>query len=287
MKEHRSIREGLRAQVGWGGLLVGWAWLAAGVPAWAQRATVPGKVVPLPNTVIEVHSPATVRIISPRERPWLVGDRVNKGEPLAILEHRLNLHDSAHLSTIRWDLLSVMLETRRVAVRARVEREKAERLLGLGSVSGQQVQALRAAELVAQADYEKRKALLEYQDTQMQASEIVRRGLFSPIDGDISFVNFTQGQLINEGLLLYRIVNLSQVGVSARLAETDHRRLSPNASSKIRFDSLPGKVYAGRLELTPPVVDPESRTRELLFRVQNPGEYLRFGMIGRVELLSP
>jgi multidrug efflux pump subunit AcrA (membrane-fusion protein) len=54
--------------------------------------------------------------------------------------------------------------------------------------------------------------------------------------------------------------------------------------ARIRFDSLPGREFTGRLEQIVPVVDPQSRTRDVLFRVENPGELLRFGMIGQVEV---
>ena len=253
----------------------------------AQQALVLGKVAPLPNTVVEVYSPADGRIVAARERPLTVGDRIQKGDPLAIIEHRYNLHDSSHLSTIRWELLSVMLDARRVAVKAKIDREKAERLLRLGSVSGQEVQALKAAEQVAEAEYAKRKALLEYQDSQVQGSELVRRGLFSPIEGEVSFANFTQGQLITEGVLLYRIANRKEVGFAARFPEADRRPVDGKITARIRFDSLPGKLYVGRLETVSPAVDPLSRIREVIFRVENPGEYLRYGMIGRMELTSP
>ena len=265
------------ALLGLGSLLV-----SAGAAA-DQVVTVLGQVVSLPDTVAEVQSPATGRILPPRENPYTVGDPVKKGDPLAIIEHRYNLHDASHLSTVRWDLLSVMLDARVAAVTARVEREKAERLFRLGTVSGQEVAALRATELMAKAEYEKRKTLLEQQDAQLQGTELVRRGLFSPIDGVISFVSFTQGQIINEGVLLFRVVNRKEVGFLARFPETDFRRWEGKAAAKIHFDSLPGKIFEGRPEVVSPAVDPQSRTRDVLFRVKNTGDYLRYGMIGRLE----
>ena len=56
---------------------------------------------------------------------------------------------------------------------------------------------------------------------------------------------------------------------------------------RIRIDGLPDKVYAGKLEKVSPLVDPQSRIREVLFRVDNPGQLLRYGMIGRMETQSP
>ncbi len=247
------------------------------------RANVLGKVVALPDTIAEVQSPATGRILSPRERPFTIGDTVKKGDPLAILEHRFNLHDSSHLSTIRWDLLSLMLDARTAALEAKIAREKAERLLAIGTASGQEVQALKAAEAVAQAEYQKRKTLLEEQDSQAQGAELVRRGIFSPIDGTISFISFTQGQTINEGVLLFRIANRKEVGFTARFPETEFHRWEGKAAARFHFDSLPGKVFVGRPEVVAPTVDLQSRTRDVLFRVANTGEYLRYGMIGWLE----
>lgn len=278
---------GLQSEALRGGWMVLWSLLAGGAPAAAQTASFLGKVTPLPNTVAEVFAPATGRIVPPRERPFTVGDRVKKGDPLAIIEHRYNLHDAAHISNARWDLLQVMLEARYAATAARIERERAERLLKLGTVSGQQAQELRAAELVAKAEYNQQRTLLMQQDEQIQGSGLVRRGLFSPIEGEISLANFTQGQMVNEGYLLFRIVNRSEVGVTARIPESEYRRWPAGTAAKIRFDSLPGKEFSGRLEQFLPVVDPQSRTRDLLFRVENPGELLRFGMIGQVEVRMP
>ena len=269
-----------------GGLLLALALLAGPGAASAQQ-TVLGKVAPLPNTVAEIYSPADGRVLSAREQPFTVGEAVKKGDPLAVIEHRYNLHDLSHMGTVRWELLSVMLEARRVATQARVDREKAERLLRLGSVSEQEVQTLRAAEQVAEAEFEKRRILLEHQDAQVQGSEITRRGLFSPVDGEISYANFTQGQLITEGVLLYRIVDRREVAFAARFPEADTRPLTAKLPARIRFDGLPDKVYTGTLESVSPVVDPESRTREVLFRIKNPGLLLRYGMVGHMELAAP
>ncbi|MGH9786148.1 MAG: efflux RND transporter periplasmic adaptor subunit, partial [Terriglobia bacterium] len=57
--------------------------------------------------------------------------------------------------------------------------------------------------------------------------------------------------------------------------------------ARIRFDGLPDKEYMGTLETVSPVVDPESRTRAVLFRVKNPGLLLRYGMVGQMELAVP
>lgn len=267
-------------------LLLALSFLSA-VPLRAASQSLLGKVVPVPNTVAEIYSPATGRIISAREHPYMAGDRVQKGDPLAIIEHRYTVHDASHIGTIRWDLISVMLDARRVATQARVEREKAERLLRLGTISGQQVQALRAAELVAKAEYDKRRTLLNYQDSEIQGADPKRRPLLAPIAGEISFASFSQGQLINEGVLLYRVVDRSAVWVAAQVPETGFRAWPEKAVARIRFDSLPGKTFLGHLQVTSPVVDPQSRTREVNFRVENPEGYLRYGMIGQVELTSP
>ena len=252
----------------------------------AQHATVLGKVVSLPDTVVEVQSPATGKILSPREVPYTVGDQVKKGDPVAIIENRYNLHDASHLSTVRWDLLAVLLEARNAWVNARLEREKAERLLSIGTSSGQEVANLRAAEAEAKAEYDRRKTLLDQQDSQLQGADLVRKGILSPIDGTISAVTFTQGQVINEGIVLFRIVNRKEVGFSARFPETEFSRWEGKATARIHFDSLPGKVFQGKPEVVSPTVDPQSRTRDVLFRVTNTGELLRYGMIGWLELES-
>src|SRR5581483_2772493 len=146
-----------------------------------------GKVVPLPNSIADVIAPDTGRIISPREQPYTVGDRVKKGTPIAIIQHVYNLHDASHISNLRWDYLRDMLEARYAALEARVRREKTERLVSLGSASGSDLLEAKRAELLAKAEYEKRKSLLEEQDQQIQGgANLVRRPRNAPIDGQIS-----------------------------------------------------------------------------------------------------
>jgi RND family efflux transporter MFP subunit len=256
---------------------------AADLDAGTAKSSVLGRVVPLPDTVADIVAPATGRILSPRERPYSVGDAVKKGDPVAIIEHRYNLHDASHLSTIRWDLLSVMLEARGAALNAKVARERAERLFALGSASGQEVQSLKAAEAAAHEEYVKRKALLDQADAQMQGAELVRKGIFSPIDGTVSSVTVTQGQTINEGVVLLRVVNRKEVGFAARFPESDFRRWNSKSQARVHFDALPGKVFSARAEVIAPAVDPLARTRDVVFRVQNVGEVLRYGMTGWLE----
>src|SRR3972149_6556672 len=84
----------------------------SGAGGWTQSASPLGKVVPLSSNVAHMFAPATGIIMSAREKPFTVGDRVKKGEPLAIIFNRYDLHDAAHISNIRWDFLGQMMETR-------------------------------------------------------------------------------------------------------------------------------------------------------------------------------
>jgi RND family efflux transporter MFP subunit len=180
-----------------------------------------------------------------------------------------------------------MMEARYAALEARIARERAERLKEVGSVSGQRLAELRAAEQVAEAEFLRQKSLLEQQDEQIQGTTLERRGLAAPIEGQISLANFTQGQIVYEGFLLYRIVNLQQVAVSARVPESEFQNWPQGTVAQIRFDALPGRVFTGRLETVKPIVDPLTRARDVLFNVENPDELLRFGMIGHVEVSLP
>ena len=232
---------------------------------------------------LEVFSPAAARMVSPREKFFNVGDHVKKGEALVILEHRYNLHDAAHISNVRWDLLKVKLEAQYRAAETRVARERGDRLVALGNMSGQRLQRLKADELQAKAEYDKARTLLEQQDQQIGNQTLVRRPLNSPIEGDIAEAFITQNQLVYEGFKLYRIVNIAQVGITAHVREEDFQAPALGSKARFRFDTVPGKVFTGTLEIIAPNADPDTRTRELTYRVDNAEQLLRLGMIGRME----
>src|SRR3990172_2983744 len=88
--------------------------------SWSQTASFLGQVVPLPGAVQDVTSPATGEMISAREQPFTVGDRVKKGEPLLVISNRYDLHDAAHISNVRWDILKQVIESRYAALEARI-----------------------------------------------------------------------------------------------------------------------------------------------------------------------
>ena len=253
-------------------------------PSSAQVTGFLGRVTPLSNSVQDVTAPATGKILAARERPFLQGDRVKKGDPLDIISNGYDMHDASHLTNARWYIESPMMDARYKALEARVAREKGERLKGAGSITGQQLADLKAAEQVAQAEYLRQQSLLDQQDKQIKGDQLERRGLYAPIDGEIALANFTQGQTVFEGFLLYRIVNLKEVGVTVRVPESDFKPWPQGTLATIHFDDLPGKSFSGKLETILPAVDPAARTRDVLFRVENPGELLRFGMLGHVEI---
>ncbi len=250
----------------------------------AQSPRFLGKVVPMPNRVADVYAMATGRIISPLEKPYTVGDQVKAGAPVAIIEHRYNMHDASHISNLRWFILKEMLEARYLALEARIEREQGERLFELGSIPGGRLQELREAEQVTKAEYDRQRSLLGQHDEQIQGLTIKRQAIVTPIDGEISQAYFSQGQIVHEGFLLYRIVNREQVAVSARIPEADFRRWPEGTTATIGFAGLAGRQFTGRLEKILPLVDPETRTRDVLFRVGNPDGLLRFGMVGQVQV---
>jgi RND family efflux transporter MFP subunit len=261
--------------------------LLMGVGSWAQTSTFLGKVVALPDMVADVICPATGQILPAGERAYTVGDRVRKGDPLVVIANRYNLHDASHISNTRWDFWQQMMEARYAALEARVARERAERLKAAGSATGQQVAELRAAEQTAQANFLKRQNLLAQQDEQIAGTTLENRPVAAPIDGQISVANFTHGQMVYEELQLFRIVNLKQVGVAVRVPEASFQPWPVGTVARVRFDDLPGRAFTGKLEQISPVVDPQTRAREVQFRVENPDELLRFGMIGQVEVQVP
>jgi RND family efflux transporter MFP subunit len=237
--------------------------------------------------VADVICPATGQILPAGERAYTVGDRVRKGDPLVVIANRYNLHDASHISNTRWDFWQQVMEARYAALEARVARERAERLKAAGSATGQQVAELRAAEQTAQANFLKRQNLLAQQDEQIAGTTLENRPVAAPIDGQISVANFTHGQMVYEELQLFRIVNLKQVGVAVRVPEASFQPWPVGTVARVRFDDLPGRAFTGKLEQISPVVDPQTRAREVQFRVENPDELLRFGMIGQVEVQVP
>jgi len=82
----------------------------------------------------------------------------------------------------------------------------------------------------------------------------------SPIRGTVVLKQVQQGQYVDEGMLLYQLVDLSKVWISVDLYEQDFSMVHIGQVVRVESQSFPGESFHGKVTFIDPVVNSETRT---------------------------
>jgi len=106
----------------------------------------------------------------------------------------------------------------------------------------------------------------------------------APIDGVIVEKNVVQGQMVEAGMKLYRLADLSIVWVQSQIYEQDIALLQLGQDADVTLSYLPDRKFTGRITYIYPTVDEKTRTGRVRMEFHNPGLFLKPGMFATVEL---
>ncbi|MEP7016277.1 MAG: efflux RND transporter periplasmic adaptor subunit, partial [Verrucomicrobiota bacterium] len=106
----------------------------------------------------------------------------------------------------------------------------------------------------------------------------------APIDGIVVEKMAVQGQMIDAGMKLYRLADLSIVWVQSQIYEQDLALLKLGQEAEVSLSYLPDRKFRGRVTYIYPTVDEKTRTARVRMEFHNPGFFLKPGMFATVEL---
>ena len=108
----------------------------------------------------------------------------------------------------------------------------------------------------------------------------------APRDGTIVEKMVVSGQMVDEGMKLYRIADLSTVWVQAQIFEQDLPFVHIGQEALVTLAYLPDREFRGRVTFVYPTVDEKTRTVRVRMEFHNPGYFLKPGMFATVLLTS-
>ncbi len=124
--------------------------------------------------------------------------------------------------------------------------------------------------------------------TPPEVDEILERGeaqdtyrVYSPANGIITELGAQEGDWVNQGQRLARIVDLSQVWVQLEAYERDLQWLRYGQSIEFTTEAYPGEVFEGQIAFISPTVDQDRRTVRVRANVDNPDGRLKPDMFLR------
>lgn len=247
---------------------------------------VSGEVTTPPSGQAVVGAAIAGRVVAPRGGLPRPGQAVHKGELLATIAPAPTEPGAA----ARADLAVVEAEARKQAADAELER--AERLIADRAISQRKVdEARREARVAEQAVTAARRAKSVFTSAVSGHGAGTYR-VTAPIDGVIVDVEATEGKPVSAGDPLLHIVNLDELWIRARVPEQDAARIRPDEDAAFQLQGLDDWVpmhVAGdspdaRVVYLSRVVDPRSRTVDIIYALQKPDPRLRVGAAVQVTV---
>ena len=279
-------REGAGGQPGEGGKLVAFSkerqWEAdfrvdpVAEAEFSDSVLLTGELRTRPQAEAVVSAPAG-GIVSPRARLPFPGERVGKGQVVAVLEppvNRLQGRDSLEAS---------LAEARVRLAQARRETERARSLVEAGVAPRRRLEDAEFAQESARVGCE----LLEKAVAGLgQPEEGGRLTLRAPIGGVVAEVGVRSGSAVEAGTQMVRIVDASTLWLSVAIpAAQAHLAAKPDAGQT--FFTVEGEareLRPSRLVSVSDALDGPTRTLPVIFEVANPDHRLKAGQYARVTL---
>jgi len=259
------------------------------------------RVGEVPDTNSDDHS----TLDPPRMRQIRAGDFVKKNDIIAVIW-------SKEIGEKKSDLVESL--SRRNASKATLERLEG---LEKGSVSGQVVRDARRqyeSDLIAVERAER--TLRSWKETDAEIAEVyaeadrIVRGVSpkdsavretwanvevrSPLDGVVLERNVSIGEIVETGFDMFKIADVSRMGVLANVYEEDIPKLTVLTGDqrrwKVRLKAEPeSKPIEGAFEVIGHVIDPGQHTAAVVGWIKNPDQRFRTGQFitATIDVLGP
>lgn len=246
-----------------------------------------GTLRPRPEGESMVAAPVAGRLLAPQDAFPRVGSEVAKGQVLALLVPKVPDADIASL-----DLATAR---GRVALeQARRERERLEGLLTQGAVAERRVVEARLAEETARAEVAAASRRMgQYHGIQRSDGGAQGGGyeIRASVAGVVVEARATSGAYVEEGTELFHIVDLDRLWLEVRVPEADFGRVRAATGAVFQVEGFDGTFQVdpaagGQVVAVGGLVDPVSRTLQIVFDFPNPGRVLPAGAHARVRVLT-
>src|SRR5213083_925751 len=161
---------------------------------------------------------------------------------------------------------------------AELARQDLERTRGLASQK-----VLSKAELdAAQSKFNRLNAVVD----QMR-SNIRKKTIIAPFDGQLGIRQVNVGQMINAGQQVVSLQSLDPVYVDFALPQQHLQNLSTGLEARVRTDALLGREFVGKLTAINSSVDTVTRNVTVQATLENADHALRPGMFIKIDIVLP
>ena len=189
------------------------------------------------------------------------GDYVEKGEMLAKLDPT-DYQYAVDAASAQFD-------------RAKSEYNRLKSLYEKGSLTASDYEKIQAL-------YKEAKADLKFKERQLRETR-----LEAPSEGWISFDRLEPGEIVKQGIPIFRIIRTKKVYARFMVPENEIGLIAKDMEVMVKVHSLGDTVFPARVEHIAPNAESFSRSFEVRALMNNDDSMIRPGMIARIEIESP
>src|SRR5256886_6265966 len=118
-------------------------------------------------------------------------------------------------------------------------------------------------------------------------SNIRKKTIIAPFDGQLGIRQVNVGQMINSGQQVVQLTSLDSLFADFALPQQYLGQLTPGLEVRVTTDALPGHVFPGKVTAINSMVDSSTRNITLQATLDNPDHVLRPGMFAKAEVTLP
>jgi membrane fusion protein, heavy metal efflux system len=253
---------------------------ARGIQMMTVRATavpeyleLPAHIEADPTRVVHVFPPAGGRIIEMKVRPW---DRVQKGQPLALLESS--------------DLSRAVADFQKARADSQVKQKslaRADDLLAHNAIAQKDFQQAQADAQMAQAEEDTARTHLHILgvDPDHATNQLP---VLAPRAGVVLDIGAATGEFsksLDAPAPLCTIADISTIWALGEIYEKDLVSAKSGQSVEVSVNAYPDKRWPGRVSVISDAVDPITRTLRVRVVLENPNGLLKPLMFGSIRIL--
>lgn len=245
-----------------------------------------GEIRPVAGKEARLSAASAGRVVVSGSAPVL-GMPVKKGQVLATIAPRLGAgSDRASLDA---DALSAKAELEA----AEAQLARAERLYAEQAVPQRNVEEARTRVSIARAKVTGTSGRLRQYSASAAGTGGAGAGGFkvrSPIDGSLVKVDVASGQTVEEGQLLFTVIDLERAWLVAQVFEPDIPKVEGARAAWFTIEGYPQPFTVdesnGKLVTVGRVLDPQTRTIPVIFEIGNKDGRLRIGQFAKVSIAT-
>jgi membrane fusion protein (multidrug efflux system) len=118
-------------------------------------------------------------------------------------------------------------------------------------------------------------------------SNIRKKTIVAPFDGELGIRQVNVGQMINAGQQVVPLTSLDPVYVDFALPQHHFSQLSQGLEVRVRSDAIPGRDFKGKVTAINSMVDPVTRNVSVQATLENSDHALHPGMFAKAEVMLP